>query len=188
MREQQPPDDPRHLILRAKAGDSGAFGKLYEVYFTPVFRYISYRVRTREEAEDLVQIVFLKTYQALSRFAVTDVPPLAYLFRVARNAIIDAARKKREVALREPEEELAAIPDLADDPHEAALKNEAADVIRRAVRELTEEQQDVVTMRHAGGLSYMEIAAALGKTEEAVRQLHHRAIRALRERTRNLFS
>ena len=68
MSDKNAESDARVLMELAKKGDTGAFGRLYELYFTPVYRYIYFRVRDRREAEDLIQIVFLKAYKSVSSF------------------------------------------------------------------------------------------------------------------------
>jgi RNA polymerase sigma-70 factor (ECF subfamily) len=85
--------DPRELLRRAKEGDEGAFGALYEIYYTPVYRYLFLRSRSKADAEDIAQTVFVKVYASLERFEIHE-EPLCYFFSVARNALIDFHRKK----------------------------------------------------------------------------------------------
>jgi RNA polymerase sigma-70 factor (ECF subfamily) len=61
-------NDPKILMQLAKSGDTEAFSRLYELYFIPVFRYIYFRVKDKEEANDLTQIVFLKVFSSLPNF------------------------------------------------------------------------------------------------------------------------
>jgi len=165
------------LIALAKEGDKDAFGELYTLYFTPVFRYILYRVRNKEEAEDLVQTVFLKIFQSGGTYTDTGVPPLAYCYTVARNTVIDHWRKKKDFSLEELEKE----PVANDDPHEYAMAEEKKAWAERAVGVLEGEQQDVIILRFLNEMSTKEIASMLGKSEAAVRQVQCRALKVLRK-------
>ena len=183
MKDLDAPRDPRELMAEAKQGDADAFGKLYELYFVPVFRYILRRVKHRETAEDLVQEVFLKVHQAIARFEERGKSPLAYFFTVARNTIIDYWRKNDKVF--DDLEMLLEIPHPSDTPEEAAEKAHAAKMIRKTIRRLTHEQQEVIVLKFIDELPNRDIAALLGKTEKAVRQLQCRALKAMRQNLRN---
>lgn len=176
-------DNPGLLMDRAKRGDGAAFGELYDMYFTPVFRYIFARVMEKETASDLAQTVFLKVFQTRDRYD-DHGKPLAYFFTVARNTVIDHWRKKKEVSLET--EEIAVAAATGDNPHEAAERSDTAHAIRRGIGLLTQDQQEAITMKFISGLSNKEISEATGKTEEAVRQLQCRALAALRRHLKNV--
>ena len=82
-------NNPKILMELAKGGDSEAFGHIYHLYLTPVYRFIYFRLRNKEEAEDLTQTVFLKVYQSIHAFQVKNQSPLAYFLTIARNTVID---------------------------------------------------------------------------------------------------
>ncbi len=173
--------DPKELILAAKNGSTAAFGQLYELYFTPVYRFILFRVRNQQEAEDLAQTVFLRVYQSVGNFEERGYSPLTYFFTIARNAVIDHWRKKKAF-LDDAEGTLfATIPDNKESAHDAADREHRMEQIRKALPALTEEQQEVITLKFLNGLSNKEISAILNKNEDAVRQLQSRAVKALRE-------
>jgi RNA polymerase sigma-70 factor (ECF subfamily) len=173
--------NPSDLMRRAKAGDEEAFALLYKEYFTPVYRYVYFRVRSKHEAEDLTQSVFVKAYEAIDRFEERGKNPLAYFFTIARNTVINHWRKKKEVATGELETLQGRATDLQHNPHELIDDHESVQAIKRGLAALTEEQSEVITMKFLSELSNKEIAEALGKTEEAVRQLQCRGLRALRK-------
>ncbi|MDP3795100.1 MAG: sigma-70 family RNA polymerase sigma factor [bacterium] len=171
------------LLARVKNGDDAAFDLVYERYFTPVFRYIVLRVRNRELAEDLTQTVFLKAWQARDRYTNAigrDSAALAYLFTIARNAVIDYHRRKKEVPMADAEKVFAAIPDDRPDPEKRAENRQRAAELYRAMACLSNDQQEVVLLRYINDLATGDIARLMGKTEEAVRQLQCRALKALR--------
>lgn len=173
--------DPKALMRLAKEGDTDAFVKIYEVYFVPVFRYIYFRVKDRQDAEDLTQTVFLKVYQAISRIEEQNRSPLAYFFTVARNTVIDYWRKKKAILLENPEKEIIESPQAAEVPEDIIQKNEIADMLQQAIQELTKEQQSVIIFKFINDLPNKEISKIIQRSEEAVRQLQCRAIKALRQ-------
>ena len=177
-------NDPRALMRLAKEGDSRAFNKLYRLYFTPIFRYIYFRVKTKETAEDLAQEVFLKVYRSLAVFKATKASPLAYFFTVARNTVIDYWKKKKDI-LTDDLESFKAV-DKAKNPAEMADIKIAGETLQKAVKKLTEEQQEVIVMKFISDLPNKEIANLLSKTEEAVRQIQCRALKALRQELKGL--
>lgn len=174
--------DPRALIILAKEGNKEAFSDLYELYFVPVFRYIYHRVGSREEAEDLAQTVFLKVYNSIYRFEEKGKSPLAYFFTVARNTVIDHARKKKEITVDDLEQVSPGALNIEKDIHESIDREKNLTLIKEAMEDLTEEQREIVSLKFISGLSNMEIAEMIGKNEGAVRQLQCRALKALRGR------
>ncbi len=181
MKVDNPQNDPKILMQLAKAGDTKASGRLYELYFIPVFRYIYSRVRDKEETNDLTQTVFLKVFSALPNFQEQNKSPLAYFFTIARNTVVDHWRTRKEILLDNPENTFGEIPDEARSPLEIIEKEEISQAIHRAIQELTYIQQEVVVLKFINDLPNKEIASLMGKTEEAVRQLQCRALKALRE-------
>jgi len=178
-------NDPKILIRLAKSGDSEAFGRLYELYFVPVFRYIYFRVKNKEEANDLTQTVFLKVFRSLPNFQEQDKSPLAYFFTVARNKVIDHWRAKKEVLFDDPESAFGQVSNRTDNPLEFVEKEEANQAIHRAIKQLTDDQQEVIVLKFINGMPNKEIAELLEKTEEAVRQLQCRALKVLRQILKN---
>lgn len=172
--------DPKRLMQEAKNGDADAFGCLYEIYFKPVFRYIYFRVKDRETANDLTQTVFLKVFKTIEAYQNKNKSPLAYFFTVARNTIIDYWKKKKEVSPAEPEKFFTEIPDTADSPQTLAEKADTIEMVQQAIRSLTSDQQEVIVLKFINDLPNEEIAKILGKNEEAIRQLQCRALKALR--------
>ncbi len=173
-------NDPRILMRLAKEGDKEAFGRLYELYFVPVFRYVYFRVRNKEETQDLVQTVFLKAFKAVSGFREMGKPPLAYFFAIAMNAVKDHWKKKKELAL-DLDEVLNKVADDNQHLQEKIEKELNSEILQKAIARLSEEQQKVITLKFISGLSNKEIAEIISKTEEAVRQIQCRGIKALRE-------
>ena len=167
----------KELILRARSGDKDAFGTIYETHLTPLYRYTLSRVGVREEAEDVVQEAFLRAYEALPRFEATRANFLPYLFTIARNLLINRSKKKRADTM--PAYELDREFGTGNTSEEAET-HESLGMIRKAMESLSETEREVVELRFFGEQSYAEIAHALDKKEDAIRQHIARAMKKLR--------
>ncbi len=165
------------LVAEARTGDPWAFGRLFDEFHGPVYRFIASRVQRPADAEDLTQLVFVKVLEALPRYEQRGVPFGGWLFRLARNTIIDHARTRHDHADLEV---VANRP--TDDPGPAAIvtRNEELDAIAIALRDLTDEQREAIELRFFAGLSAREAAEVMGNQEGTVRGLQFRAIAALR--------
>lgn len=178
-------EDFMELVERAQRGDGSAFGKIYQSFFTPVFRYVYLRVKSRAQAEDLAQTVFLKAFQSLANFKERGRPILAYLFTIARNSIIDHWRKEQRIDNEDPEETFKKIPDLEISLAEKLDHKSTIALVKHAMERLTPDQKEIVNLKFIAELSNKEISKIMGKSEEAVRQLQCRALKALRQNLKN---
>ncbi len=166
------------LVRAAKAGDATAFGMLYERYRDAIYRYCLARTGTSCEAEDLASDVFVKALQSLERYQDRGLPFVAFLYRIARNAAIDRSR-----TLKQPLSVDSLVSEPASRQNVEAEATLAVDrsILLAALTKLKAEQRDVIVMRFIEGYSAAEVAAAIGKTEGAVRTLQHRALERLRK-------
>ena len=166
--------EDERLRIEAAQKDPRRFAELYEAHVDSVHAFILRRVRDRDAAEDLTADVFHHALRNLARYEWRGIPFSAWLFRIASNAISD----RWERAARERG---APLP-----PPEAAEGGEDAIVERarlfRFLRTLPEDQRRVLELRFAEDRSIREIAAELGRTEGAVKQLQFRALENLRAR------
>jgi RNA polymerase sigma-70 factor (ECF subfamily) len=167
------------LAVRAGKGEPAAFGVLYDRYVDAIYRYIFYRVRNDAEAEDLTSEVFMRAMKAMPKYEPRQAF-LAWLYRIARNAVIDRARRARtqlsfEDALAHPNADQVVEPDAN------LLAFSDSQIVRKALTSLTPLQQEVIVLRYMEGYSTAEIAALVGKREGTVRGIQFRALSALRE-------
>src|ERR687898_3649104 len=86
------------LVAEAQRGDPEAFGRIFDAYVGPIHRFIASRVNRPSDAEDLTQLVFVKALEALPRYEARGIPFGGWLFRLARNAVIDFVRTSHEHA------------------------------------------------------------------------------------------
>ncbi|HEV7616033.1 MAG TPA: sigma-70 family RNA polymerase sigma factor [Solirubrobacterales bacterium] len=161
----------RQAIARAKAGDPEGLHYLFVRYSDDVLRYVTSFVRDAYEAEDITQNVFAKLMKAIVKYEQREVPFDAWILRVARNAALDHLRAKRAI----PTEEVRLV-----DTGRAQTGLDRGRALRQALEELPEDQREVLVLRHIVGLSPVEIAGTLDKTESSVHGLHHRGRRSLR--------
>ncbi len=165
------------LVRSAQDGDAEAFGRLFDHFHLPVYRYVASRVRRPSDAEDLTQLVFVKALEALPRYESRGIPLGGWLFRLARNAVIDFVRTSHEHA------DLATSVERAGTdagPDELAVARQEIDAIGVALSTLTHDQRDAIALRFFAGLSAREAAEVMGKQEGTIRGLQFRGIAALR--------
>ncbi|HEY3003962.1 MAG TPA: sigma-70 family RNA polymerase sigma factor [Kribbellaceae bacterium] len=176
----QHPDASRRaaLVDRAQAGDSDAFGLLYDEYSLAVYRYVYARVGSAALAEDLTSETFVRALRALGSFRWQGRDFGAWLVTIARNLITDHFKSGR-VRLESPTDEIETHDSETQGPEVDVLTQATAEVLRRCVAELPDEQRDCLTMRFFAGMSIAETARALDKSEGAVKQLQLRAVRQL---------
>ena len=146
------------LVERAQAGDAEACGLLFDRFHLPVYRFVASRVVRPSDAEDITQTVFLKALEALPRYESRGIPFGGWLFRLSRNAVIDHVRTRREI---EPLDDLI-------------------EVVAAALRSLTPDQRETITLRFFAGLSARDAALVMGRQEGTIRGLQFRAIGAIR--------
>lgn len=159
-------------VARAKQGDMGAMHFLYVRYAQDVLGYVNSFVQDRHEAEDITQNVFAKLITVITKYEQREVPFTAWILRVARNAALDHMRARRAI----PMEDVRAA-----DGGQGYVSQERGHDLRQALEQLPEDQREVLVLRHIVGLSPLEIADALGRTESSVHGLHHRGRRSLQE-------
>jgi len=157
-------------VTRAKAGDMSAIHFLYARFADDVFGYVNSIVNDSHEAEDITQNIFAKLITAIQKYEPRHVPFKAWILRVSRNAALDHLRARRQI----PFEEVR-----TDDHGHEQLGFERSQSLRDALLHLPEEQREVLILRHLVGLSPVEIAGRLNKTEGSIHGLHHRGRSAL---------
>ena len=165
------------LVQRAVGHDADAFGKLYDMHIDRVYRHIYYRVGNQTDAEDLTQQAFLKAWQAIGRYKKTASPFIAWLMTISHNLVVDFYRTRKDKAYIEAEV-LANY--STSSPEQAAEVSFREQRLRRAILQLSADEQQVVTLRLMEGFQFAEIASLLKKKEGNIRVILHRALVKLR--------
>lgn len=164
------------LVARAVKGSADAFGDLYEMHVSAIYRYILYRVADPQDARDMADEVFLKAWSGLSGYRPGETPFRGWLYRISHNLVIDHYRSRKEV------EPLGDRDDLVDDlpnPERQLVQQEEVERLAANIARLPPDYQQVLVLRYIEGLSTTQVAAILKRSDGAVRVLLHRALKKM---------
>lgn len=166
------------FVELAQAGDVRGFAQLHDCHWQAIYTFIFYRVNDTQTAEDLTSDVFVRMVTAIDRYREKRDTILPWLYTIARNMITDHYRKNaNQPTLVEVKESMAAE---GSSPEQDVSLQLGTDCLKKALRHLTDEQQQVVIGKFIEGRSNREIASLTDRTEGAVKSLQHRALAALR--------
>jgi len=166
------------LVERVKEDDHEAFAVLYDMFVDPLYRYIFYRVGS-DEAEDILEIVFMKVWENIHKYVPGKSTFSAWIFRIAHNLVVDHYRVNSGKEVQELSETL---PDMNREHNpirttELSLNN---DLLKLALSKLKKKYRDVLIYKFINQLSNKEIAHIMSKTEGGVRILQFRALNSLK--------
>ena len=169
----------KNLVKLAQRGDPEAFGLLYEHYLPKIYRFILIKVSHKEQAEDLTHLTFLKAWENVRSYKYRGHPFSSWLYRIARNAVIDHYRRGVvQVSIEDVSAEVLGVDNSLSEETDVKILWED---LLEAMRTLKEVEQDILIMRFVEDLPHQEIAAAVDKTEGAVKVIQHRALKKLKE-------
>jgi len=168
--------EDEELLESARKFESRALAAIHDRYYPDVYRYILFKTSDDQVADDLTSEVFMRLLDALQ----TRRPPeslRAWLFGVAGHLIADHFRR----GARRPQTILPDdLPSESDDLETQVQSIFTSQAVRHALQQLTEEQQQVLTLRFNEGRSIADTATLLHKSETAIKQLQFRAVAAMR--------
>ena len=164
------------LVKRAKQGNSESFALIYDQFAQRIFRYIRLKIQNKEQAEDILQDVFVKAYTGLRQLNVDNMNFSAWLYKIASNTVNDYFRKK----YRTPE--IVAIDEKFDAASNVSVEKEAeinSDMERLilAFEQIPPLYREVLELRFIQNFAPDEVAKILGKTNLAVRLVQYRALK-----------
>jgi RNA polymerase sigma-70 factor (ECF subfamily) len=171
------------LLRRVGNGDDGAFETLYRRYSRPVFGLALRRLGDRNRAEDAVQETFTSVWRSARSYRPDRGPGAPWLYAVARNAIVDGARRRASESRDVPEE-----PASDAGPGERAEQSWTAWRVHRAMEELPEPERKVLELAYWQGLSQTEISARLGVPLGTVKTRTRSGLRRLADLLEGEFS
>ena len=166
------------LVELARTGDSEAFGLLYDHYQSSVYRFLFYRTRSVQLAEDLTSETFFRALRSMTNFRWQGKDFGAWLMTIARNLATDhfkAGRTRLELTT----EDMSAHDDATEGPEATVLAGLTNEILLGALKSLPDEQRDCLIMRFLQGMSIAETAAVLGRSDGAIKQLQLRGVRNL---------
>lgn len=154
------------------------FFELFEAYNNTMFRFVYFQLRNREQALDITQELFMNTWRYLARGKQLENPE-AFLYRSARNAVIDFYKKKKSLSLDGLMEE--GFEPGSDDELNLHVKQGDLSLITEAIRELDPKDQQILLLRYTEELPIEEIAEQFGKSTNAMTVQIHRIIQKLKQ-------
>ncbi|MBI2989782.1 MAG: RNA polymerase sigma factor [Candidatus Magasanikbacteria bacterium] len=170
----------KKLLYKIKKDrDPEAYGELYSLYIERIYRFISFKVSSRSEAEDLTSDIFLKAWNYLAEGKYSDVRSFSgFIYKVAKTTLVDFYRKKGR-------EQLCSLEDLKEQgtdakEYEMIHDRYEAEKILKALKKMKREYQEIIILRYMDSLSGSEIAVILGKSRTNVRVTLHRALQVLK--------
>ena len=179
MNESEP-----HLIAQATQRDREAFAQLYNLYFDRIYRFVRLKVNNQADAEDLTSRVFLNAWRSIDRFSPKhDSSFVAWLFRLAHNALVDSYRRGYDVVSLDASEAFQ-LDETSPPPEDDLEWRLTITTLQQALGALTSDQREVVLLRFISGLSAREVGDIMGKQEGTVRGIQFRALEALRRALR----
>ncbi len=172
-------EDVSALAIEAR-NDPAAFGRLYNQFVQPVYRYLRSRVQDVQVAEDLTSQTFMAAFENIHRYHERGYFS-AWLFRIARSKLMDHFRRhKQEISLDEIENHGA-----LDDALGRAARGDEIRRLAGLIRRLDPAGRDLITLRYVADLSFAEMAEVLGKSEGAVKKSLYRLLASIKSQMEN---
>lgn len=168
--------EEQQLLARARTLDQAALAAIHDRYYSPIYRYIAFRVHDEPTAEDLTSEVFMQLLAALRGHRPPQETLRGWLFGTAANLIKDYYRKKRRA---NPEPLNETIPSDQYSLEQQLAAKLSSEALQTALQALTQEQQHVLALRFGQGMAISDVAVLLGKSIGSVKMLQARGVAAL---------
>lgn len=175
----------KKLFFRVKKKDKDAFIEAYDLYADDIYRFVFFKIGHEEEAKDLTSAVFLKVWNYAQSRGLDESKSLrAFIYKTARNLIIDHYRQLRETEARLDDAEKVLEEMLTDEKQDLEKQSEILsdmNLIKEGLSQLKDEYREIILLRFVDELSFAEISEVTGKAAGNVRVLTFRALQALKE-------
>jgi RNA polymerase sigma-70 factor (ECF subfamily) len=178
--------DESILIARAQAGESTALGVLYDRYITDIYRFVSFKTRSRVLAEDITSDIFLTVVSKLHLYDAAKGSFRTWMYTIARRTIIDHYRKERDTVSISDGWDI--VDDSSEDLSSVIDAQFSSVVLEHALQQLTAEQRDIIIMRLWEDMAYDEIANILDSSPASCRMAYSRAVKALGKELPSVFA
>jgi len=165
------------IIKRCQEKDLTEFGKLYDRYIKKIYDFVYYKTHHKETAEDLVSQIFVKALENINNYNINKGSFSSWLYRIARNRVIDHYRTKKN------ELDICDVWDLqAEETIERDIDTkQQLEKVQQYLKKLKAEQRDIILLRVWQGLSYQEIAEITEKSQASCKMMFCRTIAKLRQ-------
>ena len=165
------------IVLKAQKGDKNAFEELYKYFYKKIYRYCGFNLKRHDVAQDLCQETFLRAWRFLPSFCPQNGGTFqAFLFKIARNLIIDFVRRKKDVSIEEAEN-IASKEDL----EEEFDKKVNAEKLKKALLQLEDLDRQIILLRYFEEMASCEVAKIIGIRDGALRVRTHRVLKKLKD-------
>jgi RNA polymerase sigma-70 factor (ECF subfamily) len=165
------------IVRRAQEYDEPAIEALYQKYYPKIYNYAFMQMGDAQASEDLASDVMLKMIESMHKYTFRGLPFGAWVFRIARNRLIDLHRRRR----RRGEVDLSGtLSSALASPQVLAERALERGQIQVALKHLTDEQRQVIVLKFIQGFDNRSIGQIMGRREGAIKSLQHRALGALR--------
>jgi RNA polymerase sigma-70 factor (ECF subfamily) len=165
------------LVKRAQEYEEQAIEALYQTYYPKIYNYAFLQMGDVQASEDLASDVMLKMIESINKYHFRGLPFGAWVFRIARNRLIDLHRRRRRRGEVDLSETLSSA--LAN-PQALAERALERGQIQIALKHLTDEQRQVITLKFIQGFDNSSIGQIMQRSEGAIKSLQHRALGSLR--------
>ena len=165
-----------NLVILAQNGQKQAFGELYEIFAPEIYRFVFFRTRSRQDAEDLTQKIFIKAYKALKKSKGKFRNFRAWLYQISRNTVIDYYRTLKIHISWETK-----IIKSKVNVEEEVLHKEEIEEVFQLLEKLKEREKEILILYYIQGFQLKEIARIMKKSPLAIRLTKHRAIKKLKK-------
>lgn len=167
------------LIAKARLGEREAYAEVYRLYYRRILSYVFARTGNESVAEDISQETFLGAFKRIPEFDGTAQAFASWLFRIAHNITADHYRREGR---RKKAYQSGKLLDVGPGtPEDATIEAFEHQQVREAMGRLPSQQREVLLLRFSGRLSTREMSNVLGKSENAVKVLQHRALNRLKK-------
>jgi RNA polymerase sigma-70 factor (ECF subfamily) len=155
------------------------FSQIYDLYIDKIYRFVYLKVDGQETAQDITSKVFIKGWEAFQSQGNSVKNPGAFLYQIARNAVIDHYRGKGRSNVVSVE----ASPNLVDpgtSAQDKAILNADIQTIRKSLKKLGKEYQDIIIFHYLEDMPVDDVAQLLGRPAGTIRVMLHRGLKDLR--------
>lgn len=168
----------KDIVARAKAADTTALGELYDALLSRVYRFVYFRVSRREDAEDITEAIFVKIFENIGTYDERGLPFEAWVFRIARNMVIDFYRTHQTVTVTL--ENAFDVPDTGKSPEEHTEITLQMEYVKTALQALPDSYREIIILKYIEEYENEEISQILEKPVDQIRVLQSRALQKLK--------
>jgi RNA polymerase sigma-70 factor, ECF subfamily len=166
------------IVRRAQEYDEPSVEALYQKYYPKIYNYAFMQMGDAQASEDLASDVMLKMIESMHKYTFRGLPFGAWVFRIARNRLIDLHRRRR----RRGEVDLSGtLSSALASPQVLAERALERGQIQVALKHLTDEQRQVIVLKFIQGFDNRSIGQIMGRSEGAIKSLQHRALASLQK-------